>query len=102
MRISHEDRWEQNLITIVKFIKKNKCWPSKHRIEEHQMLNWLKYNRKLHAQGKLSPERQEKFNKLLASAANYHKLNQYSYTSGAPVLKKAKKKRKTIKELSLF
>lgn len=97
MSTSQNIRWEQNLATIRQFIEENKCLPSKHRIEEHRMLNWLKYNRKLVAQGKLSPERQEKFEQLLATAANYHKINQYSYISGKSILKK-----KDDKELELF
>ena len=31
--------------------------PSKHRIEEHLMLNWVKHNRKLLKAGKMDPER---------------------------------------------
>ena len=52
------------------------------------MLNWIKYNRKLIAQGKLSADRQEKFEQLLAASIDFHKLNQYSYISGKAVLKK--------------
>ena len=88
MSISQETRWEQNLAAIKQFIEENKCLPSKHRVEEHRLLNWLKYNRKLVAQGKLSPERQAKFENLLATATNFHKLNQYAYTSGKAVLPK--------------
>ena len=88
MSISQETRWEQNFAAVKRFIKKNKCLPSKYRVEEHRLLNWLKYNRKLVAQGKLSPERQAKFKRLMASSARFHKLNQYAYTSGKSVLKK--------------
>lgn len=99
MRTSQEDRWEQNLATVKQFIEEHKSLPSKYRIEEHRMLNWIKYNRKLIAQGKLLPARQEKFEQLLAAAADYHKINQYSYISGQAVLTK---KKKDDKELTLF
>ena len=101
MRISQEARWEQNYAAIQQFIEKNKCLPSKHRVEEHKMLNWLKYNKKLIGQGKLSPERQEKLELLLTGASGYRKLNQYSYVSGKAVLTKKTAKKET-QELSLF
>lgn len=99
MRISQDERWEQNLAAIRQFIEENKCLPSKHRIKEHRMLNWLKYNRKLVAHGKLSPERQTKFEQLMAAANDFHKLNQYSYTSGKAV---PRKKDDNDTQLTLF
>ena len=42
------------------FILKNKRNPSKHRIEEHDMLNWVKQQRKLLNAGKLKAERVER------------------------------------------
>ena len=99
MSTSHDIRWEQNLAAVKQFIKKHKCLPSKHRIEEHPMLNWIKYNKKLVAKGKLSPERQQKFEQLLAESTVFHKRNQYAYTSGqSTYVKKAKNKQ----ELPLF
>lgn len=97
MSTPQKERWEQNLAAVRQYIEENKCIPSKYRIEEHRMLNWLKYNRKLMAQGKLSPERREKFEQLQAMAADFHKLNQYSYTSGKAVSKKTNER-----ELTLF
>ena len=44
----------------MEFIKTNKRNPSKHRIEEHDMLNWVKQQRKLMNAGKMKPERMEK------------------------------------------
>ena len=51
--------------------------PSKHRIEEHDMLNWLKANRKMVNAGKLKAERVEKFRKLLEMTEQYRRKNQY-------------------------
>ena len=45
---------------VVSFIETNKQNPSKHRIEEHDMLNWLKANRKALNAGKMKPGRVEK------------------------------------------
>ena len=51
--------------------------PSKHRIEEHDMLNWLKANRKKMNAGMLKPERVEKFKDLLELMELYKRVNQW-------------------------
>ena len=59
------------------FIEENKRNPSKHRIEEHNMLNWVKQQRKLLNAGALKPERVERFKELLALMERYKRINQY-------------------------
>ena len=59
------------------FIETNKRNPSKHRMEEHDMLNWLKANRKLMNAGKMKPERIKMFEDLLALIEQYKRVNQY-------------------------
>lgn len=51
--------------------------PSKHRIEEHLMLNFIKHNRKLLNAGNMKADRIEKFNELLALEEKYRRKNQY-------------------------
>ena len=51
--------------------------PSKHRIEEHLMLNFIKHNRKLLNAGKMKADRVEKFNELLGLVEKYRRKNQY-------------------------
>ena len=58
-------------------MEKNHRNPSKHRLEEHQMLNFVKHNRKLINAGKLKETRVEKFEKLLAKCEEYKRKNQY-------------------------
>ena len=72
-----EERWLTKYNEVVAFIEKNKRNPSKHRIEEHDMLNWLKANRKALNAGKMKPERVEKFRKLLEMTEQYRRKNQY-------------------------
>lgn len=50
---------------VVEFIKTNHRNPSRHRIEDHDMLNWLKANRKRMNAGELKEPRLSKFKKLL-------------------------------------
>lgn len=51
--------------------------PSKHHIEEHLMLNWIKHNRKLMNAGKLKEDRLEMFKRLLVVGEGYKRKNQY-------------------------
>lgn len=82
--MTQDELWEQNYRTFIDFMTTQKRRPSKHRLEEHQMLNWLKYQKKSLAQGKLKPERIEKFLKLLEIAGLYLRKNQYVYTHKCP------------------
>jgi hypothetical protein len=59
------------------FIEENHRNPSKHRIEEHDFLNWLKANRKALNAGKMKQERIERFRKLLELTELYKRKNQY-------------------------
>ena len=62
---------------VVEFIESNHRNPSKHRIEEHDMLNWVKANRKALNAGKMKPERVEAFGRLMALMEEYKRKNQH-------------------------
>lgn len=62
---------------VTNFIEENHRNPSRHRIEEHDMLNRLKANRKHLNAGSLKPERLELFKKLLCMMEEYKRKNQY-------------------------
>lgn len=62
---------------VMEFIELNHRNPSKHRIEEHNMLNWVKQQRKLLNAGALKPERIERFKQLLDTIEQYKRKNQY-------------------------
>ena len=48
-----------------------------HRIEEHDMLNWVKHQRILLNAGQLKAERVEMFERLLELVEQYRRVNQY-------------------------
>ena len=76
--MDQETRWLIRYNEVREFIEREHRNPSKYRLEEHDMLNWLKANRKkLNADG-LKPERVEKFKELLALTEVYRKKNQYA------------------------
>ena len=58
--MTQEERWLAKFNDVLEFINMNHRNPSRHRIEEHDYLNWLKANRKVLNAGKMKPERVEK------------------------------------------
>ncbi|MGM9687548.1 MAG: hypothetical protein ACI3YD_00720 [Alloprevotella sp.] len=46
------------------FVQMHRRYPSRHHPEEHVLLNWMKYNRKLINRGMLSEERVKLLKKL--------------------------------------
>lgn len=58
--MTQEERWMVKYNEVIDFIETNKRNPSRHRIEEHDYLNWLKANRKALNAGKMKAERVEK------------------------------------------
>lgn len=75
--MTQDERWKKRYNEVKSFIETNHRNPSRHRIEEHDMLNWMKHQRKLMNAGELKPERIEKFKKLMESADKYRRVNQY-------------------------
>ena len=75
--MTQDERWLVRYKEMMRFLEENHRNPSKHRIEEHDMLNWLKANRKALNAGKMKPERVEKFRKLLELTEQYRRRNQY-------------------------
>lgn len=75
--MTQDERWIARYEEVNSFVETNKRNPSKHRIEEHDMLNWLKANRKALNAGKMKPERVEKFRKLLEMTEQHRRKNQY-------------------------
>ena len=69
--MTQDERWMVRYQDVMAFIESNHRNPSKHRIEEHDMLNWLKANRKVLNAGKMKAERVEPFMKLLELSEQY-------------------------------
>lgn len=75
--MTQDERWQAKYKEVIEFIETNHRNPSKHRIEEHDMLNWVKANRKAMNAGKMKTERVERFKELLALMEQYRRKNQY-------------------------
>ena len=75
--MTQDEKWMAKYNEVMSFIETNKRNPSRHRIEDHDMLNWLKANRKRMNVGEMKPDRVEKFKKLLELTEQYKRKNQY-------------------------
>ena len=75
--MTQDEKWIVRFNDVKRFIEAKMRNPSKHRIEEHDLLNWIKANRKVMNAGKMKAERVEKFRKLLEMTEQYKRKNQY-------------------------
>lgn len=75
--MKQEERWKTRYLEVMEFIEKNHRNPSKHRIEEHDILNWVKANRKKMNAGALKEPRLSRFKELLVLCEEYKRVNQY-------------------------
>ena len=75
--MTQEERWLEKYNEVIGFLEENQRNPSKYRIEEHNMLNWLKANRKQMNKGEMKEPRLNKFRELLELGELYKHKNQY-------------------------
>ena len=75
--MTQDELWLTKYHEVLDFMEENHRNPSKHRIEEHRMLNWLKQNRKLMNAGKMKEDRVDMFEKLLEMGERCRRVNQY-------------------------
>ena len=75
--MTQDERWSIKYQEVMEFIELYHRNPSRHRIEEHLMLNWVKANRRLYQAGQLKEERIEAFKKLMAIMEKFRRKNQY-------------------------
>ena len=75
--MDQETRWLTRYNEVKCFIEKEHRNPSRHRIEEHDMLNWVKANRKKMNAGELKEPRFSLFLELLELSNRYKHINQW-------------------------
>ena len=75
--MTQDEKWMLKYNEVVVFIETNHRNPSRHRLEEHDMLNWVKQQRKLINKGELKAERAEMLGRLLSLCAEYKRVNQW-------------------------
>ena len=72
-----DEAWIQKYEEAMEFMELNHRNPSRHRLEEHDILNWIKHNRKVMNKGEMKEERVEKFKVLLGKVEGNRRVNQW-------------------------
>ena len=75
--MTQDERWTVRYNEVKSFIETNHRNPSKYRIEEHDMLNWVKANRKKMNAGEMKEPRLGMFKELLELSERCKHKNQY-------------------------
>ena len=75
--MTQDERWMARYNEVKAFIETTHRNPSKHRLEEHDMLNWLKANRKRMNAGEMKEDRLTLFENLLELGEKVKRMNQY-------------------------
>lgn len=75
--MTQDERWLKRYKEVIDFIETNHQNPSRHRLEEHDLLNWIKHNRQMMNKGKLKENRVELFGELVDLWEENKRKNQY-------------------------
>ena len=75
--MTQDERWQARYAQVMAFMEDHQRRPSKHRLEEHQMLNWIKHTKKMIEIEGYPSDRIEKFKKLIEMAEKSRRVNQY-------------------------
>ena len=75
--MTQDEKWLKNYREVAQYMDTYHRNPSKHRVEDHLMLNWMKHQRKLMNKGELKPDRVAKFKRLMAKGDKLKRVNQW-------------------------
>ena len=79
--MTQDERWLVRYKEVMGFLEENHRNPSRHRIEEHNMLSQIKQQRKLIKAETFKSDRMKKFEKLQELMEEYKRKNQYDSVS---------------------
>ena len=74
---ARSQQWEDNYNKVWEFVTANHRGPSRHHIEEHRMLNWMKFNRRKLNANVMDDAQNERFLRLQDLIHSFHRVNQY-------------------------
>lgn len=75
--MTQDERWTTRYYEVRDYIETNHKNPSRHFVENRNLLSWIKQQRKLMNAGTLKPERIEPFKRLLELIEENKRINQY-------------------------
>ena len=75
--MTQDEKWMIRYNEVREYIETNHRNPSRHFVENRNLLSWIKQQRKLMNSGKLKEERIEPFKRLLELIEENKRINQY-------------------------
>lgn len=75
--MTQDERWITRYNEVKELIETNHKNPSRHFVENRNLLSWIKQQRKMMNAGTLKPERIEPFKRLLELIEENKRINQY-------------------------
>lgn len=75
--MTKDEKWQIRYDEVKGFIESNHRNPSRHFVENRNLLSWIKQQRKLMNAGTLKQERIEPFKRLLLLIEDNKRVNQY-------------------------
>ena len=75
--MTQDERWMTRYNEVKEFIETTHRNPSRHFVENRNLLSWIKQQRKLLNAGTLKAERIEQFKALLDLIERHKRINQY-------------------------
>ena len=75
--MTQDEKWISRYNEVREYIETNHRNPSRHFVENRNLLSWVKQQRKLMNAGTLKPERIEPFKRLLELIEENKRVNQY-------------------------
>lgn len=75
--MTQDERWMSRYNEVKDYIETNHKNPSRHFVENRNLLSWIKQQRKLLNAGTLKPKRIEPFKRLLEIIEENKRVNQY-------------------------
>lgn len=75
--MTQDEKWLLRYNEVREYIETNHRNPSRHFVENRNLLSWIKQQRKLMNAGTLKPERIEPFKRLLEIIEENKRVNQY-------------------------
>ena len=75
--MTQDEKWNARYNEVRDYIETNHRNPSRHFVENRNLLSWIKQQRKLMNAGTLKPERMEPFKRLLELIEENKRINQW-------------------------
>ena len=75
--MTQDEKWNARYNEVRDYIETNHRNPSRHFVENRNLLSWIKQQRKLMNAGTLKPERIEPFKRLLELMEENKRVNQW-------------------------